>query len=403
MSAEILVGPVPLSFVLFALTLLGVALLHRHVLVVALTGLAVIAGYQVLVTGFAEGAGLAGFVAHVHHEWVTLANLFALLTGFALLSRHFEKTRIPVILPKWLADDWTGGFQLLVLVFILSGFLDNIAAALIGGAMAHALYQGRVHVGFLAAIVAAANGGGAGSVIGDTTTTMIWLHGISPLAVVEAYLAAAVALVIFGIPAARLQQAHSPIVKDAHAHTHVDKPRVLIVFALLLAVVGTNVAVNLTQPERASQFPWIGAALWCVLLLSAKVRRPDWEVLPEAAKGSVFLLSLVLAASLMPVGALPTPSPAVTLGLGFFSAVFDNIPLTALALTQGGYDWGFLAFAVGFGGSMLWFGSSAGVALSNLFPHARSVGAWLRYGWPIIVGYLGGYATLYILRGWSPS
>ena len=43
--------------------------------------------------------------------------------------------------------------------------------------------------------------------------------------------------------------------------------------------------------------------------------------------------------------------------------MFDNIPLTALALKQGGYDWGFLAYAVGFGGSMIWFGSSAGVAL----------------------------------------
>ena len=50
-------------------------------------------------------------------------------------------------------------------------------------------------------------------------------------------------------------------------------------------------------------------------------------------------------------------------GSGFLSSVFDNIPLTALALKQGGYDWGFLAYAVGFGGSMIWFGSSAGVAI----------------------------------------
>ena len=31
----------------------------------------------------------------------------------------------------------------------------------------------------------------------------------------------------------------------------------------------------------------------------------------------------------------------------------------ALALKQGGYDWGVLAYAVGFGGSMIWFGSSS--------------------------------------------
>ena len=88
----------------------------------------------------------------------------------------------------------------------------------------------------------------------------------------------------------------------------------------------------------------------------------------------MFLLSLVLCASMMPVEKLPAASWQTALGLGFVSAVFDNIPLTALALKQGGYDWGLLAYAVGFGGSMIWFGSSAGVALSNMYPEARSVG-----------------------------
>jgi hypothetical protein len=60
------------------------------------------------------------------------------------------------------------------------------------------------------------------------------------------------------------------------------------------------------------------------------------------------------------------------------SAFFDNIPLTALAIKQGGYDWGFLAYCVGYGGSMLWFGSSAGVAISGLFPEAKSAKNWLR-------------------------
>ena len=81
---------------------------------------------------------------------------------------------------------------------------------------------------------------------------------------------------------------------------------------------------------------------------------------------------------MMPVHKLPDASWQVALGLGFVSAVFDNIPLTALALKQGGYDWGFVAYAVGFGGSMIWFGSSAGVALTNQFPEGKSVFAWLR-------------------------
>jgi len=117
----------------------------------------------------------------------------------------------------------------------------------------------------------------------------------------------------------------------------------------------------------------------------------------------LFLLALVLSASLMPVERLPAPSWQSALGLGFVSAVFDNIPLTALALEQGGYDWGILSFSVGFGGSMVWFGSSAGVALSNLFPESRSVGQWLRGGWHVVVAYLLGFFTLLLVAGWNPT
>ncbi len=64
--------------------------------------------------------------------------------------------------------------------------------------------------------------------------------------------------------------------------------------------------------------------------------------------------------------------PGITaLALGFLSAVFDNIPLTKLCLDQGHFDWGMLAYSVGFGGSMIWFGSSAGVAITNKFPEAQ--------------------------------
>jgi Na+/H+ antiporter NhaD/arsenite permease-like protein len=94
---------------------------------------------------------------------------------------------------------------------------------------------------------------------------------------------------------------------------------------------------------------------------------------------------------------------AAALGLGFVSAVFDNIPLTVLALKQGGYDWGYLAYAVGFGGSMIWFGSSAGVALSNMYPEAKSVGRWVTQGWPIAVAYVIGFFVMLAVLGWHPD
>lgn len=397
------VGGVPIDFILFGLTLLGVALFHNATLYVALTGLVTISLYKILFTGFKTGAGVAGFVGHLGHEWVTLANLFCLLTGFALLARHFEKSHVPVILPKFLPDDWKGGFVLLVMVFVISSFLDNIAAALIGGAMAHQLFKGKVHIGYLAAIVAASNAGGSGSVVGDTTTTMMWIDGISPLAVLDAYVAAGTALLIVGYFAARQQHAYSPIIKTAHAHTHVDWGRIFIVGLMLLFAVATNVTINVRFPELAEHFPFIGVAVWAAIILTIPVRRHDWEVLPDTVKGSIFLLSLVTCASMMPVEELPVASWQSALTLGFVSAVFDNIPLTALALRQGGYDWGFLAYAVGFGGSMLWFGSSAGVALASMFPEARSAAQWLKHGWHVTLAYVVGFAVMLAVLGWHPE
>ncbi len=400
--SPVMLGPVPVDFILFALVLAGIAFFHRHTLQVAVTGLAVITVYKLAFTGFAQGPGLAGLAGLFAHEWVILANLFGLLMGFALLSKHFEDSNVPVVLPRILPDDWKGGFVLLVMVFVLSSFLDNIAAALIGGAMASGVFRKKVHIGYLAAIVAASNAGGSGSVVGDTTTTMMWISGVDPLDVLEAFVGAGAAVLVFGVVAAKQQQAYSPIMNDPPAGVHVDWARVGIVAFILVAAILANVVANLKFPEVLDRFPVIGGAVWVAILLTAAIRRPAWSLMPATLKGTIFLLSLVLTASMMPVEKLPAASWQTALGLGFLSAVFDNIPLTALALHQGGYDWGFLAYAVGFGGSMIWFGSSAGVALSNNFPEARSVGLWLRHGWHVALAYVIGFFVLLAVLGWHP-
>ena len=398
-----LIFGIPLDFFLFGFTLLGVALFHHHTLKVAVTGLVVITLYKLLLSDFAGTPGVPGLLQLLHHEWVTVANLLGLLLGFALLADHFEKTELPAILPDYLPDDWKGGFVMLILVFLISSFLDNIAAAMIGGTMAAVLYQRKVHIGFLAAIVAASNAGGAGSVVGDTTTTMMWIDGVAPGQVFEAYVGAIPALLIFGVIAARQQHAYQPIMKDAPKGAHIHWARLGIVGIILLSAVGANVYFNLRNPAVLDHYPVIGLAVWAAILATTPWRAPTWSLLPDAFKGSVFLLSLVMCASMMPVQHLPVASWPSALGLGFLSAVFDNIPLTALALKQGGYDWGFLAYAVGFGGSMIWFGSSSGVALSNMYPEAKSVGAWIKGGWHVALGYVVGFFILLAVMGWHPE
>jgi Na+/H+ antiporter NhaD/arsenite permease-like protein len=391
------------DFLLFGVTLACVAIFHRHTLAAALTGLGAIILKKLLWDGFDQGGGLSGLLAHFAHEWVLLANLFLLLVGFALLARHFEASRIPDWMPVILPDDWRGAFALLVLIFVISAFLDNIAGALIGATVAGHVFKGRVRVGYLAAIVAAANAGGAGSVIGDTTTTMLWLGGVSPLSLLNAYVAAVAAFVAFAIPASLIQHKHAPIVKDAPPGLSIAFRYVVVVVIVLAAAVAANVGAHWLDAQLLKQIPLIGLAVAASLILCAPFAKPDLSIVPGAARGALFLLALVLAASMMPVKSLPAPSWETTFGLGFFSAVFDNIPLTALAMKQDDYDWALLAYAVGFGGSMIWFGSSAGVAVAGLMPEARSSVRWIREGWPVAVAYVVGFFFMLALLGWKPQ
>lgn len=398
------VRAVPPEYGIFGLTLLGVAVFHRRTLLVALVGLSATVLYKLAFGEFVSGPGTEGLLTHLRHEAVLLSNLMLLIVGFGLLASQFEKSNLPEAMPRVLPDGWTGGLALLAMVFVLSAFLDNIAAAVIGGVVARHVYQGRVSIGFLAALVAAANAGGAGSVIGDTTTTMMWISGVSPLAVLKAFIAAGVAFLVFGVVGALQQHRHAPIRKHADtAGPRIDRGRVIIVGLILLTLLAVNFAGNAWYPEHQDRAPWLGLSLWVALLLTAVVRWPGWNVIPGAARSALFLVTLVATASLMPVESLPEASWPTAAGLGVLSSVFDNIPLTALALKQGGYDWGVLAFAVGFGGSMMWFGSSAGVALSTQFPEARSVWSWLRHGWHVPVAYVAGFTAMLHFAGWVPG
>lgn len=389
------------EFLLFGLTLLGVALFHRYTLLVGLLGLASILIFKfIFLPEFNLAEHLFGHVAfsdQILHkqmrvgEWSTLLNLLGLLIGFAILARHFEQSKLPEYLPKLLPNDWKGPLVLLVAVFIISSFLDNIAAALIGGTIALVVFNRKVHLGYIVAIVAASNAGGSGSVIGDTTTTLMWIEGVSPFNVFHGYVAAGTALAFFSIFASIQQDKYQRIQKDPNSDVTIDWGRIGIVILILLLTILTNVFFD---------FPALG--VWVAIGIGALVRDTDWKEAKNAIAGSIFLLSLVTCASLMPVEELPVASWQTAFSLGFVSAVFDNIPLTKLALEQNGYDWGMLAYAVGFGGSMIWFGSSAGVAITSKFHEARSVFSWIKSGWHVIVAYILGFFVLLFFLGWEP-
>ncbi len=396
------IGPVRVEFIIFGLILLGVALFHKQTFWVAVIGLTVLLTFKLVFDpGFHLMDHLFGqnpFVGQLmdkglrQGEWGIILNLIGLLLGFAILSKIFEESGVPDVLPRFLPDDWKGPFILLVFVFVLSSFLDNIAAALIGGAIALVVFKKRVHIGYIAAIVAASNGGGSGSVVGDTTTTMMWIDGVSAFNVFHGFVAAGVALMFFAYFASRQQDKYQRIQKDASPDAKIDWVKIFNVALILAGAIISNILYDM---------PALG--VWIAIVIGAFLRPVPWQEVPGAIKGTIFLLCLVYCASLMPVEELPNASWFTALALGFLSSVFDNIPLTKLCLDQGHYDWGMLAYSVGFGGSMIWFGSSAGVAITNKFPESRNVLLWVKNGWHIAVAYLLGFFVLYFVMGWEPA
>lgn len=396
------IGPVRLEFIFFGLILLGVALFHKHTFRVAVSGLAVLMTFKLVFDpGFHFTEHFFGTTPMAEQfidkelrqgEWGIILNLLGLLLGFAMLSKIFEESGVPELLPRYLPDDWKGPFLLLVFVFILSSFLDNIAAALIGGTIALVVFKNKVHIGYIAALVAASNAGGSGSVVGDTTTTMMWIDGVAAFNVLHAYVAAFVAMLFFAWFGAHQQDKYQKIQSDPNPNIRIDWMKLLVVALILAGAIISNIVYDM---------PALG--VWIALIIGAFLTKAPWKEIPGALKGTIFLLCLVTCASLMPVEELPDASWVTAFSLGFLSAVFDNIPLTKLCLDQGHYDWGMLAYAVGFGGSMIWFGSSAGVAITNKFPEGRNVVLWIKNGWHVAVAYVIGFFALFLVMGWEPA
>ncbi|MCS6824303.1 MAG: hypothetical protein NZ529_08405 [Cytophagaceae bacterium] len=379
-----LVAGIPIEFILFGIMLLGIAFFGHNSMYIAIAGLISILTVKLL---FSEEFN---FIDHISHEWHILLNLAGLLLGFAILTEYFIESKLPDVMPDYLPDDWRGGFMLLVIVALISCFLDNIAGAMIGAAIAVRVFNNKLHIGYIASLVAASNAGGAGSVLGSTTTTMMWIAGIPIETFFKAYIGSVVAIAISGVIASFQQDRYNRIQKDSTPGVVVKWNKIVVVLCILIGAITCNVLFD---------SPALG--VWIVIILASFFVQTNWKELKKAVPGTLFLVALVFSASLMPVQYLPAPSWQSTFTFGWISSVFDNIPLIKITIDQKGYDWGLLAYAVAYGGSITWFGSSAGVAVCNEIPEAKSTIRWLLGGWHVALAYIAGFFALLWIGGWK--
>ena len=329
---------------------------------------------------------------HLHEEIRELVNLGGLLIGFACLAHQFEKSGISKLLAKKIIDrfdDRVAESLILAMIWLLSGFCDNIASALVGTGLMALIHGGfRLRVILLVTVVA--NAGGAYSVVGDTTTTFLWIKGIPQIQLLPAFVPSFVCLLMTVFLGVWMR-------KGGHKHVVFPGDKIDVTWWRFFMIIGCIVGAF------TCNFMWGFPCLGIVPLILLTAKEWQWAPIKEGSSAASFLLPLIVAAGFINLGLVIPHDTLVSTGMvistAWISAIIDNIPVTKVLFEAHVGHWALLAFCVGVGGSFTYFGSTTSVAViegyhddvkaelakdkySNLFVY------WIVRGWfmwPVII------------------
>ena len=353
---------------------------------------------------------------------MTIVEIIDYFDGFATI-KGFIRTNVKVRL-LWIFS---------VLAFILSAIIDNLTATIVLITILQKVIQERnTRLWFAGLIIVAANAGGAWSPIGDVTTTMLWIGKkvSTPELIKYLFIPSVVCMVVPTLIASRYKAFRGTINnKDVG---EIKKSR----FGSRMLYLGLGSILFVPFFKQITHLPpYVGmmlslavVAAFAELYSSAKFSLSNIDETADnhaihspvhAALTKIELPSILFFLGiLMAVGALESlgllfnfagdltqviPNMDIVVSLfGAISAVIDNVPLVAASMgmfSQGPDDpiWHAIAFAAGTGGSMLVFGSAAGVVAMgmekiNFFWYFKKISILA------FVGFLSGYLTFMLMR-----
>lgn len=316
-----------------------------------------------------------------------------------------------------------------IIAFFLSAVLDNLTTTIVMVTILNKLVKEKQTKWLLLGLVViAANAGGAWSPIGDVTTTMLWIGDqITPINIIkQTFLPSLICMVLPTVIVSYMIKGSIKLNSDAIQNLNFNKNHVernLIFFIGIGGLLFVPVFKTLTHLP-----PYMGMLLSLgILWVSTEIihaRKGDDEkgllsvshALRKIDTPSIlFFFGILMAiASLEAINVLPELAQQlntalgslenVAIGIGFLSAIFDNVPL--VAALQGMYSldvyptdhyfWELLAYCAGTGGSCLIIGSAAGVAVMGMekidfFWYLKKI------SWVAVIGYLSG-ALFFILQ-----
>ena len=345
---------------------------------------------------------------------MTIVGLVDTHEGFSLITDRIRTRNKRTLL-------WTVG----LLTFSLSAILDNLTTTIVMVSLLRKLVADRDdRLGFVGLVVIAANAGGAWTVIGDVTTTMLWIkHKISSVQVMgDVFLGSFVCLIVPLVGFSRTMSGEftSPIPKQSHISSHIQPWH-----QWLFLILGTLGLLSVPLFKTYTHLPpYMGMMLSLSVLWAAS--EIVWHSFDDHTRSTTGVLAalrrvdmssiLFFLGILLAVGALGATGVlhsaatwldatlpnqnVVAIAIGLVSSCVDNVPLVAAGIEM--YDlpmnatfWILLAYCAGTGGSCLIIGSAAGVAAMGLehvdfMWYAKRIGPWA------VAGYLTGAAVVMI-------
>ena len=344
------------------------------------------------------------FVAMTYIESMIYMNVFDKLK-YNLISKGYTYKKL----------FWVTG----LLAFFISPVADNLTTALILSTVLITIEK--ENKAFLVPgainIVVAANAGGAWSPFGDITTLMAWTSGKAEFAdflflfpaSVLGYLATAFLLSRFvptDVPPFDIETEKKPeMMKGAEVVIGLG------VFTIFSAVIAHQI---LHLPAMWGMM--FGLALLKIYDYRLKsIHGEGFDVFNAMAKienNTLMFFFGILAAvgALYFIGWLALASivyhPDVlgatwsNIGVGFLSAVVDNVPVMSAVLkanpTMGIDQWMLVTLTAGVGGSLISFGSAAGVGVMGKLPGIYTFAAHMKYSWTILIGYITSVSIWYL-------
>ncbi len=345
---------------------------------------------------------------------MTIVELVDAFEGFAIITDRIKSLNKARLL-------WT----VCLLTFFFSAVLDNLTTTIVMVSLMKKLVRYReTRLFFCGMIIVSANAGGAWTVIGDVTTTMLWIGDkISPIEVMKALFLPSLACMVIPLTIVSLMlkgDVERPEKSEAHQGKSLEPWHSnLFLFLGFAGLIFVPIFKTVTHLPPFMGMMFSLSVIWIV----AEFVKHDLDETTRSSTNVVAVLKKIDTASilfflgiLLAVGTLQStgvlrltagwlsdnvPSmQIVALIIGLLSAVVDNVPLVAAGI--GMYDfprddtfWLFLAYCAGTGGSCLIIGSAAGVAAMGLEKidflwYLKRVSLWA------LIGYLGGAAVFIV-------